>query len=57
MDHFKQREVLHLEGEPTRRALETFMTRMFDSEEFNHKKVYVSADQVVYGWKLARGEQ
>jgi hypothetical protein len=56
MDHFKQREVLHIEGDPVRPALEAFMTRMFDSEEFNDKRAYYSADQVIYGWKVARGE-
>ncbi len=56
MDHFKQREVLHMEGDPVRPALEAFMSRMFDSEEFNNKKAYYSMDQVIYGWKIARGE-
>ena len=56
MDHFKQREVLHLEGDPVRPALEYFMTRMFGSEEFNNKKAYYNVDQVVHGWKIARGE-
>jgi hypothetical protein len=56
MDHFKQREVLHLEGDPARPRLESFMNRMFDMEEFNNKKAYVSTDQVVHGWKVARGE-
>lgn len=56
MDHFKKREVLHLEGDPVRAALEYWMARMFDSEEFNNKKAYYNMDQVVYGWKVARGD-
>jgi hypothetical protein len=48
--------VLHIEGDPVRPALESFMTRMFDMEEFNNKKVYYNADAVIYGWKVARGD-
>ena len=56
LNHFKDIEVLHIEGDPVRPALEYFMNRMFDSEEFNNQKAYYSVDQVVYGWKVARGD-
>lgn len=56
MDHFKNTEVYNIEGDPKRPALEYFMTRMFESEEFNAKKAYYNVDQVVYGWKVARGD-
>lgn len=55
-DHFKDFEVFHLEGDFTRPALETYISRMFDMEEFNNRRVYVSVDKVIYGWKVARGE-
>jgi hypothetical protein len=29
---------------------------MFDMEEFNDKRVYYNVDQVIFGWKVARGE-
>jgi len=29
---------------------------MFDLEEFNDKRAYYNVDQVIYGWKVARGE-
>jgi hypothetical protein len=29
---------------------------MFDMEEFNNKKAYYNIDQVISGWKMARGE-
>lgn len=56
MDHFKDVEFYHLERDPTRPALENYLTRMLDSEEFNDKKAYYNVDQVVYGWKIARGD-
>mmetsp|Transcript_10458 Transcript_10458/g.14409 ORF Transcript_10458/g.14409 Transcript_10458/m.14409 type:complete len:300 (+) Transcript_10458:36-935(+) len=56
MDHFKGVDFYHMEGNPTRPALESFLTRMFDMEEFNNKKAYYNVDQVVYGWKVARGD-
>jgi len=56
MDHFKDVEVLHIEGDPVRPALEYYMGRLFDSEEFNNQKAYYSVDQVIYGWKVARGD-
>jgi glutathione S-transferase len=56
MEHFKGVEFFHLEGDFVRPALESYMARMLDLEEFNNKKAYVGVDQVVYGWKVARGE-
>jgi glutathione dehydrogenase/transferase len=56
MEHFKDLEFYHIEGEPTRPALENYVARMFDMEEFNDKKAYYNIDQVIYGWKQARGE-
>lgn len=56
LDHFKGIEFFHVEGDPTRPALESYLSRMFNMEEFNNKKVYYNVDQVIYGWKLARGD-
>lgn len=56
LDHFKGIEFYHIEGDPTRPALESYVSRMFDLEEFNSKKSYYNVDQVIYGWKVARGE-
>eukprot|EP01031_Cornospumella_fuschlensis_P040411 gene40411-49247_t len=57
LDFFKDFEFLHLESDATRPALETYLARMMKMEEFNNKKAYVSADKVVGGWKIARGEK
>lgn len=56
LEHFKGVEFYHIEGDPTRPALESYLARMLDLEEFNNKKVYYNVDQVIYGWKVARGE-
>jgi len=57
VEHFKGVEMFHLDGsEPTRPALDNYVARMLDLEEFNNKKCYYSVDQVIYGWKSARGE-
>jgi glutathione S-transferase len=56
VSHFKRRDVLNFEGDPVRPALEAFMMRMFESAEFNNKKAYYNVDQVVNGWKIARGD-
>jgi glutathione S-transferase len=56
LDHFKDVEFYHMEGDPTRPALESYVSRMLDLEEFNNKKVYYNVDQIVYGWKVARGD-
>lgn len=58
MKHFKEGlTVLHEGGsQPTRLALEKYMTRMLEMEEFNDKRAYYSANQVIYGWKVLRGE-
>mmetsp|Transcript_16129 Transcript_16129/g.35735 ORF Transcript_16129/g.35735 Transcript_16129/m.35735 type:complete len:303 (-) Transcript_16129:53-961(-) len=55
MPHFKQTEVLHLDL-PTRPALEGYMVRLFDMEEFCDKRAHYSADQVLHGWRVQRGE-
>ena len=56
LEHFKGVEYYHINCDPTRPALESYVARMFDMEEFNNKKAYYSVDQVIYGWKVARGE-
>jgi len=56
LEHFKDVEFYHIEGEATRPALENYVARMFDMEEFNNKKAYYNIDQVISGWKMARGE-
>eukprot|EP01041_Mallomonas_annulata_P006529 gene6529-13216_t len=56
LEHFKGVEIYHIEGDATRPALENYLSRMLDSEQFNNKRVYYSVDEVVYGWKIARGE-
>eukprot|EP01040_Poterioochromonas_malhamensis_P000195 gene194-203_t len=56
MDHFKKVDILNFNTDPIRPALEKFMLDMFNSKEFNNKKCYYNVDQVVYGWKVARGE-
>jgi len=56
LEHFKGVEFYHVSGEATRPALENYVSRMFDMEEFNDKKVYYNIDQVIYGWKTARGD-
>ena len=43
-----------MEGDATRLALENYVARMFDSEEFNDKRAYYNVDQVISGWKTQR---
>lgn len=57
MDHFKGYEFFVIGGEPIRPALENYLSRMMDLQEFNNKKAYYSADTVIYGWKVARGDK
>lgn len=54
LDHFKGVQFFHLEGDPTRPALENYCERMFAMKEFNDKRAYYNVDQVIYGWKVAR---
>lgn len=56
LDHFKGYDFYHLDSDPTRPALENYIERTLSSEEFNDKKAYYSVDQVIYGWKVARGD-
>jgi len=56
LEHFKGLEFYHIEGEPTRPALENYVGRLLDMEEFNNKRAYYNVDQVIYGWKVARGD-
>lgn len=56
MDHFKGAEFFHIEGDPTRPALENYLARLLDMPEFNDKRVYYNVDSVISGWKTARGE-
>ena len=53
--HFKDIEFYHVGTEPTRPALENYLARMLDIEEFNDRKAYYNVDQVIYGWTKARG--
>jgi hypothetical protein len=45
-----------VDGEPTRPAFENYFERLLSMPEFNDKKSYVSADQIINGWKIARGD-
>jgi len=56
LEHFKDFQFYHIDGMPTRPALENYIGRLFDMEEFNNKKAYYSVDQVISGWKTARGD-
>ena len=57
MEKFKGVEMYKIgSGSPQRPALENYLARMLDLEEFNNKKAYYNVDQVIYGWKQARGE-
>lgn len=55
-EHFKDLECMRVGGntEPMRPALENYMAKMFDMEEFNDKRSYYNVDQVIYGWAQAR---
>merc|ERR1719230_2422962 len=55
LEHFKDTEFYHIGTEPTRPALENYLGRMLDIEEFNNKKAYYNVDEVVFGWRKARG--
>jgi len=56
MNHFKEEDFYNVSGDSQRPALESYLARMLDLEEFNDKRVYCNADTVIYGWKVARGE-
>jgi glutathione S-transferase len=56
LEHFKGQQFYHIDGEATRPALENYLSRMLDTEEFNDKRAYYNIDQVVFGWKVARGD-
>merc|ERR1711988_1726949 len=47
LEHFKDIEFYHVGAEPTRPALENYLGRMLDIEEFNNKKAYYNVDEVV----------
>ena len=53
-EHFKDFEVLRVGTEPERPALENYMSKLFDMEEFNSKQAYYNVDQVIWGWSEAR---
>jgi len=55
LEHFKDYQFYHISGTPSRPALEHYMSRLFDLEEFNDKKAYYNVDAVISGWKLQRG--
>ena len=56
LEHFKDIEFYHVGAEPTRPALENYLARLLDIEEFNNKKAYYNVDQIIYGWRKARSE-
>ena len=56
MDHFKGLEFYRVGADPIRPALENYLSRMTEMEEFNNKQAYVNADSIIYGWKVARGD-
>lgn len=56
LDHFKDYEVLHMEGNFQRPALESYISRMLDMSEFNKRGVYVSVDKIIHGWKTVRAQ-
>lgn len=57
MERFKGIEIYKVgSGSPQRPALENYLGRMLDMEEFHDTKAYYPSDQVIYGWKVARGE-
>ena len=51
ISHFKQRDILHLEGDPVRPAFEAFLSRLLNSDIFNHKQAYYPSDEIIYNWK------
>jgi glutathione S-transferase len=57
LDHFKRVEILMLSPniDPVRPALEKWMNHMFNMKEFNNKKGYVIADEIIYSWKVKMG--
>lgn len=56
IEHFKEFEFYNLDSKPVRPALESYISKMFDMEEFNNKKSYYSVDKVIHGWKIIRGD-
>lgn len=56
LEHFKGVELYQIGGEAKRPALENYIERFLSSEEFNDKRAYYNVDQVIFGWKIARGE-
>lgn len=56
MLHFKKIEVYSLSVEPSRPALEKYISHMIEMEEFNDKRAYFSIDKAVHGWKIRRGD-
>ena len=56
LEHFKDVEFYHVGTDATRPALENYLGRLLDIEEFNDSRAYYNVDQVIYGWKVARGD-
>jgi len=54
LEHFKDYQFYHIDGVATRPALENYIARLMDMEEFNDKKAYYNVDQIISGWKKAR---
>lgn len=54
LDHFKDLEVYHLQSDPTRIALESYLSKVFSLEEMKDKRVAYNSDRVIHAWKLAR---
>lgn len=56
LEHFKKFEAVVVDGDSCRPVLDSYVDKMLDLKEFNHKKAYCGVDKVVFGWKVARGE-
>lgn len=57
IERFKGIEIYKVgSGNPVRPALENYLARMLDMDEFNDSKAYYPSDQIIYGWKVARGD-
>lgn len=56
MLHFKRTSIYTLGVEPSRPALEKYITCMIEMEEFNDKRAYYNIDRVVNCWKIRRGD-
>ncbi len=56
LQHFKGINIHRVGTDPLRPALEHYMSRVFRMGEFTDRRAYYNVDQVVYGWKVRRGD-